>query len=116
MDNRINNKLSKEDGLASIVSAKNFVALDKNIQKKIIDAVHEDKSKESGIMGKFLGTRATNVAMHIGFIICIFLLITWAIDLVHSYLIRENINLELTQLILPVVTLYLGYIFGKGGV
>ena len=65
-------------------------------------------------MGKLFGTKTENVSMHIAFTLCIILLLYCGIDLVGSMIDGRKINSELWNTIIPVVTLALGFIFGKG--
>lgn len=114
MANEINHNLSGTDTITSIIESDTFVNLNPNLQNKIIDTVHNDKEKDGGVMGKFLGTRPANASMHIGFIICVFLILILIIDFFHSYAINKDINMDLVNQIIPVLTLSMGYIFGKG--
>ena len=114
MADGLNQKINDHDSISTILSSDNFLNLDTNIQNRIIDTVDTDKEKDGGTMGKFLGTNSSNAAMHIALIICGLLLLIIIIDMFHSYYINSNINMELINLIIPVVTLSLGYIFGKG--
>ena len=114
MTNGINQSLNGVDAISAIIGTENFLNLDSDIQNKIIDTVHTDKEKDGGVMGKFLGSNASNVSMHIGFILCILLIILIAIDFFHSYYVGESINMDLVKTIIPVITLSIGYIFGKG--
>ena len=52
--------------------------------------------------------------MHIGLILSILLVILIGIDFFHSYSVKESINMDLVNSIVPVITLSIGYIFGKG--
>ena len=52
--------------------------------------------------------------MHIGFVICAILILVVIIDAIHSYCVGQSINLDLLEIVFPIVTLSLGYIFGKG--
>ena len=113
MADGLNQKINDHDSISTILSSDNFLNLDTNIQNRIIDTVHTDKEKDGGTMGKFLGTNSSNAAMHIALIICGLLLLIIIIDMFHSYYINSNINMELINLIIPVVTLSLGYIFRK---
>ena len=106
MADGLNHNINDHDSITTILSSKNFLNLDVNIQNKIIDTMHTDKEKDGGFMGKFLGTKSSNLSMHIALIVII--------DMIHSYIIGNNINMDLISLIIPVVTLSLGYIFGKG--
>ena len=86
-------------------------------QKKIAiigDNKFKTKRQEGGVLGGFFGTNTKNASIHIAFVICIVLLIFCGVDLVHSFLGKNKITSEMWNLIFPVVTLALGYIFGKG--
>lgn len=114
MKNEITQNLNQTDTITSIISSDTFLNLDSNIQNKIIDTVHNDKEKDGGVMGRFLGTKSTNASMHIGLILSILLVILIGIDFFHSYSVKESINMDLVNSIVPVITLSIGYIFGKG--
>lgn len=86
-------------------------------QKKIAiigDNEFKTKKQEGGVLGEFFGTNIKNASIHIAFVICIVLLIFCGVDLVHSFFGKNKITSEMWNLIFPVVTLALGYIFGKG--
>ncbi len=114
MKNEINGKLEVSEAITSILDKKSFVNLSPDLQNKIIDTVHNNVEKGGGIMGKFLGTKQTNVAMHIGLIICVILLLIVIVECIHSYFVKDSINMDLVSAILPIITLFLGYIFGRG--
>lgn len=114
MSNELNTKLNNTDYISSFLSSDTFLNLNSDIQNKLIDTVHTDKEKDGGIMGKFLGTKSANVSMHIVLILCVSLILIIFIDMVHSYIINVSINMDLIGLIIPVITLSIGYIFGKG--
>lgn len=114
MANSLNHNLNEENLLTSIVESDNFVNLNSNLQNKIIDAVDSDKKRDGGLMGRFLGNRKENAAIHSSLLICGFLIFFLIIDCVHSYCSNTSINMELVNTIIPVVTISLGYIFGKG--
>ena len=85
--------------LSTIISSQTFLNLDPDLQNKIIDTVHTDKEKDGGIMGKFLGTKSSNVSMHIALILCALLIIIIFIDMIHSYFVGSEINMDLINLI-----------------
>ena len=114
MANGINQNLNGADSITSIIGSETFLSLDTDIQNKIIDTVHNDKEKDGGVMGKFLGTKPANASMHIGFILCILLVLLIVIDFIYSYIVGQSVNMDLVNTIIPVITLFLGYIFGKG--
>lgn len=92
MKNEISQNLNQTDTITSIISSDTFLNLDSNIQNKIIDTVHNDKEKDGGVMGRFLGTKSTNASMHIGLILSILLVILIGIDFsIHIQLKRVSI-------------------------
>lgn len=112
MSDSVNTKLS-ESIVTAVINSDNFVGLDSDLQGKIIDTMHQAKEKDAGLMGKLFGTKPINAAMHISLILCCFLLIIFIIDAIHAYIVGQEINMELFNTILPVITLSLGYIFGQ---
>lgn len=112
--NGINTNLGKEDSISVLVGSENFLSLDSELQHKIIASVTEEKAKKGGLIGKFLGTEPTNVSMHIALILCGLLVVLLGVDFAHAYATEQVINMDLVGTIIPVVTLSLGYIFGKG--
>lgn len=114
MGSTVNQNLNELDSIASVVNSENFVNLDPNIQNKIIDTMHNDKEKGGGLIGKLLGNKLINASINMSFIICILFIIIMIIDLIHSYCVNENINMDLINIIVPVIMTSIGYIFGKG--
>ena len=112
--NKLNAELNTSGSLTSLVTSKTFVNLDQDLQNKIIESVAKENTKKGGLMGKFLGTDSANASMHISLILCGLLILLLAIDFFHAYHVQKNINMDLVSTIIPVITLSLGYIFGKG--
>lgn len=108
MDGRINPQLKKEGTLSDVVGQQNFSKLNPNIQELIIQAAKDIKQKDGGWLGQVLGTHPTNASLHIGLILSSLLILLIIVD---TY--GKSLNLELVKIILPVITLYLGYIFGR---
>lgn len=86
-------------------------SLSPKLQSKLINAIYGDK--KGGWLGGFLGTHTSNLAMHIAFIICAVLLAIVIADFIRICVISESFDYELLNIIVPVITLTLGYIFGK---
>ncbi|WP_349667034.1 hypothetical protein [Lacrimispora sp.] len=114
MGDKLNLIASSEMAIASVAVDDNFNKLTETSQTLIINGINENKAKEGGFMGKLFGTKPENVSMHIAFTLCIILLLYCGIDLVGSVITGRQINSELWNTIIPVVTLALGFIFGKG--
>ena len=115
MGNDVNRGIiGDSENISTIINTDTFINLDSNLQNKIIDTVYTSKDKDGGVMGKLLGTKPTNSSIHIGFILSVLLILILIVDFVHSYIVNESINMDLVNIIIPVITLYLGYILGKG--
>lgn len=112
--NGVNTNLGKGDPITTLVGSDNFLNLDSDLQNKIIETIADGKAQQGGIMGRFLGTEPTNVSMHIALILCGVLVVLLGIDFIHAYKTEQQINMDLVSTIIPVVTLSLGYIFGRG--
>lgn len=113
--NKINDDVLNPNNINGI-SEKSFNKLNDE-QKNIILTGHNDtnaKEKEGGTLGKFLGTNTKNASIHIAFIISIVLVGDCGIDLLHSFCPKAHVNMDMWERIIPVITLALGYIFGKG--
>lgn len=112
-EDRINESLNNEN-ISNFVSPNSFVNLDFEMQEKIIDSIQDNKRQERGFIGKFLGTKPINIAMNIAFVICVILLLFVGVDIVRACIANDSLNMELLETVIPVITLVLGYIFGKG--
>lgn len=99
--------------LASLLESDSFLKLDPAIQKQIICAIKTDNEKSGGLLGKFLGIKRDNLAIHAIFIICLALLVLIVLDNLHAYYTGSDINMELINIIIPVITLAIGYIIGS---
>ena len=99
--------------LASLLESDFFLKLDPAIQKQIINAIKTDTEKSGGLLGKFLGTKRDNLAVHAVLILCLALLLLIILDNLHAYKMGLEINMELINIIIPVITLAIGYIIGN---
>jgi hypothetical protein len=114
MPEGINKNISTENSINDIVGNEGFSKLNPELQDQIVTLIEKGKEKDGGFLGRFFGIKPINVAMHIGFVICAMLISVVIIDAIHSYFIGQSINLELLEFVFPIITLSLGYIFGKG--
>lgn len=114
MPDGINKNISNENSINDIVGSEGFSKLNPELQGQIVKLIEKGKEKDGGVLGRFFGIKPINVAMHIGFVICAILIFVVIIDAIHSYCIGQSINLDLLEIVFPIVTLSLGYIFGKG--
>lgn len=75
----------------------------------------EKKYKRSfGRIGNLIGGEKKKAAINIAFLLCLSFIALFFVDMIHSYAIGESINDAFLEKIIPVLTLALGYIFGKG--
>ncbi|HJB15535.1 MAG TPA: hypothetical protein IAA05_05765 [Candidatus Blautia excrementipullorum] len=110
------NQSTIDNGSINGISKDSFDKLSPE-QKDIVlsgNNASRDKDKDGGWLGRFLGVNPRNASMHIAFIICGILLLFCAVDLLFSLYLKNGITSQVWELIFPVITLSLGYIFGKG--
>ena len=113
------NKLDKSELDNNSINGVPMEAIDKLNDEQlqaVIDGKNAvDRNKlEAGKFGEVLGTNIKNASIHIALIICAVLVIFCGLDLVHSFISKQAVNMDIWNLVLPIVTMSLGYIFGKG--
>lgn len=102
-----------ENNISSLITSERFVKLSPDIQSMAIENVTLIKQMESGKMGRLLGTKMPNMAVYSAFLICCLLLLFSGLDMFISCYLHKEFSLELTKIIIPVITMSLGYMFGK---
>ena len=100
----INPETKKEDIIYS-----NFNELNKENQKLLIKSYTDDKSK--GWFDKIFEKK--KVTTYISLVICICLLLVGIIITCVELYVGNKLNYTIWEKIFPVITLALGYIFGK---
>lgn len=103
------------DSLTGMISSKSFSGLSASIQGIAIENVRAVKELESGLIGKLLGTRLPNMAIYGSFVLSVFfvlLILLCVCALIWCGLSYEFV-LEVMKLTIPVITMSLGYMFGK---
>ena len=103
-----NNSINKETNLDNFIYS-NLNELSKDNQRLLLTSYTEEKSK--GWFDRAFGTK--KVAIYISFIICIVLLLIGGAMTIIELLKNNMINYEIWDKVLPIITLTLGYIFGK---
>ena len=87
-------------------------------QKNEVIASHnkiQQKNKDSGLIGRLIGANTKNAAVNIASVICVCIFFLLLIDLLGAELCRDGcVNLEMWKILAPIITMTLGYIFGKG--
>lgn len=112
------NKDNKKDIFEEIaVDVDNFIKLDPELQNKIVESIKENSEKENkrknGKVAEIFGSNTQNISLYITALICIILLLIGLIYLFISPDKKNSENIEFWNLIIPVISLSLGYIFGK---
>lgn len=85
-------------------------------QKEIYLAGYNDiqnKEKEGGAIGRVVGTNTKNATINTASALIFLLLIYCVLDMISAYWVCKSFNYESFKIVLPVITLALGYIFGK---
>lgn len=104
---KINSNISAEIDSA-VLDSTGFLSLNDDLKSQIISNMYPKVEKRGGLIGKLLGNNPENVALNIGFLICAALLL-----LVLCNLKATSLNFDLLDKVFPIITLTLGYIFGK---
>lgn len=115
MASSLNRNNLNNDSISGIVSNDKFGELSEEMQKQILATLKENNQMDGGWMGKFFGSKKEIASMNIAVTICMLLLFMCIIEVIHSTYTGTKINMELISTIIPVVSLALGFIFGKGG-
>lgn len=125
----MNNRFEEKSGTDNYQPSENLTIINNNHeislkkedhehQEKIKNIENQDKQKtldkDIGLIGKFFG-RAENASKNITATLCILLLVGITIVSAIVYYNERNISniKELWEGILPIITLSLGYLFGK---
>ena len=90
------------------------VAVTPSMQNKVIDTMLVVKERDGGLVGKLIGINPSNVTLNIVFCVIFLLFLFLLVEVGHSYYICNHIDKDLVKVIIPAITLSLGYIFGRG--
>lgn len=104
-ENKKTNELFRIDINQSVDS---FSKLDINMQSKIID-IASSKSTE-GILDKFFGTDRKRNATYVSMIIILVLILYGSVV---SFNLPSDYSNEIWKMIIPIITLSIGYVFGN---
>ncbi len=97
-----------------VISSDGFSSLNKDVQKTALQAMNEGQERNGGLMGKVFGIRKENAAMHIAFLLCVALFLLCAIDVICSMCASGKASTDVLNIVMPVISLTIGFIFGKG--
>ena len=116
----VENRLSQQDPekLSELITSPGFDKLNDNLKEQVLSALQETKAdkaeKETGFLGRLFGNKSENISLYIAFIICMALITVGLIYMFISPNYKQNTNLEFWQIIGPIITGALGYVFGAG--
>lgn len=99
----INQKVTLDDAVAN-----GFSNLSKNNEKILLK---QNDEKNKGFLDRIFGSK--NIEIKASFMIAISLLLVGGIVMIFGLLIEKKFNYEFWEKIFPIITLTLGYIFGK---
>lgn len=116
----VDNKVSQQssNNLSELIGSSGFNKLNDELKGAAITAFKEaqaNKDKnETGFLGKLFGNKSENVSLYIAFVICMALILVGFLYICFDPAYKQNTNLEFWQIIGPIITGALGYIFGAG--
>ena len=109
------NSIGQSNDNIPVFTQRNFTNLNEETQQKLVDQQHEQQMAKGGKLGKLFGTDKENAAINIGAVtLFLFVLIFIGAILLQIFTGKE-INQILLTGIVSIITLILGYIFGKQG-
>ncbi|HHV10418.1 MAG TPA: hypothetical protein GXX75_09105 [Clostridiales bacterium] len=104
-----NSSLTSND-LLVILNTPNFSNLPKEHKKIILNSYGDNKK---GVLDKMFGDNTERIPIYITFILCMSLILIATIFSLVGYITGKSVDLGLWSSIIPVITLALGYMFGK---
>lgn len=114
MGDKINEIAFGEMAVASVAIDANFNKLSEANQALIINGISDDKTKAGGLMGKLFGVNREIASMNIAALICFMLILICIVDVLSMIFTDNGLHMELISAIIPVISLSVGFIFGKG--
>lgn len=100
--------------VASVIDREDFIKLDTAVQNKIIDGKREENKHKLGMVGEWFGTNPMQIAMYGALIIALIMLLIVLLDFICYRYSGYVMNMELVDKIFSIITLILGYLFGRG--
>ena len=115
MDDKTSISSNLNDTITGMLETGEFTRLSSKMQGLAIENVRIVKKLEAGWIGHMLGTRLHNMAIYGSFILSVFcvLMIIVCIFATMCGKLDMDFVLEVMKLLIPVITMSLGYMFGK---
>ena len=103
------NGLIEGSEMIKVIASSQFMSLPESSQHIVLNSIKDEKKTKAdgGLMGKILGNKKENAAMHIALIICFLLVLIGITTTICDYG-------NYWDTIIASITMALGYIFGKG--
>lgn len=102
------------DSIISAISSDKFSGLSNDMQKKVLNSIGGNDESDGGIMGRIFGSNKEIASMNIVFVICAILLFLCVVDIIFAIIQQRTAYTELTKNIIPIISLAIGYLLGKG--
>lgn len=109
-------KIQKKDevkNLQNYIVSDKFALLDDEMKKQALNTLLYKSIKEKGFMEQIFGNNSKSTALYIAFIISFLLIIVGLIYFFIPIEYKAATNLEFWQIISPIISGALGYIFGS---
>ena len=104
------------DNLRKLLMSTEFVSLDDDLKEMVLDSLENllmDEAKRNfGFMGKLFGNYSKNITLYITLIVVVLLIVVGLMHILLPPEYTQTTNLEFWQIIGPIITSALGYIFG----
>lgn len=113
MSEGVNEKNESID-VASVVDKDDFIKLDPAVQNKIIDGKWQENKHKMGILGELFGTNSIQIAMYGALVIALVMLLITLLEFICYRYSGYSMNMDLIEKMFSIITLILGYLFGKG--
>lgn len=112
--NKIN---TSAESFNTFIDSSGFSSLNDELKSKAIDSFERQQgvsnNNKTGLLGKILGNYTENISLYIAFIVLILLILIGLIYIFIPLGYKQDSNIEFWQLIGPIITGTLGYIFGS---
>ena len=115
MDDKTSISSNLNDTITGMLETGEFTRLSSKMQGLAIENVRIVRKLEAGWMGHLLGTRLPNMAIYGSFILSILCVLIVIVCICATMCDKLNMDfsLEVMKLLIPVITMSLGYMFGK---
>lgn len=104
------------ENIRKLLKSTEFASVDDNLKDMILDSLknnHANEGKKNfGLIERLFGNHSKNITLYITFIILVLLIMVGLIYIFLSLKYTQTTGLEFWQIIGPIITCALGYIFG----